>query len=276
MNEQALLFGPGKSLAAVVTEPAAPGGGPALILLNAGVLHHVGPNRLHVRLARELALRGGTTLRFDLSGLGDSRGRSDGTSFAEATVAEAREAMDALQATRGITSFVVGGLCSGADNALRIAAADPRVRGALLVEPMSVPLSGFLVYSYRKKFLNPASWWRFLTGKSELFATLRARRAAPAAAPVAEAGSLVPSGEEFQARVDALVRRGVSLYFAYSSESPAYVNYRSLLKARLAGEVAAGRARVLAVAKTDHVFTPLAAQRALVGGIADWMGSLRG
>ncbi len=276
MNEQALLFGPGKSLAAVVSEPAKPSGAPALILLNAGVLHHVGPNRLHVRLARELASRGVLSLRFDLSGLGDSRSRADGTPFAEAVATEAREAMDVL-AARGATSFVLGGLCSGADNALRLAAADPRVVGALLVEPMSVPLSGFLVYSYRKKLLSPASWWRLLTGKSELFDTLRARRVqAPPAPAVAEAGSLVPSRAEFVARVDALVRRGVALYFAYSSESPAYVNYRSLLKERLAGEVSAGRARVLVVTRTDHVFTPLEAQRTLVAGIADWIGSLRG
>ena len=47
------------SLIAIVTEPSAPQGAkPGVIMLNAGVLHRVGPHRLHVLLGRELAERG--------------------------------------------------------------------------------------------------------------------------------------------------------------------------------------------------------------------------
>ena len=206
MRERALLFGERKSLVGVVTEPAAPAPPerPAVLFLNAGVLHRVGPNRIHVRLARELAHHGFVSLRFDFSGLGDSRPRADSTPFAQAAVAETRQGMDVLAASHGARTFLLVGMCSGADNALRAAGHDPRVAGASLIEPYSVPASGFLLYSYRKKILNPLSWWRLLRGRSEVLATLKERPTATPAAPVATTEqSLVPSREELVRQVRA-------------------------------------------------------------------------
>ncbi len=45
---------------------------PVILLLNAGSTYRVGPNRLYVLLARQLAARGFRCLRMDLGGLGDS------------------------------------------------------------------------------------------------------------------------------------------------------------------------------------------------------------
>ena len=77
MTEKALLFGEGKSLVGIVTLPAesSPVDRPGIVILNAGVLHRVGPNRVHVQMARALAELGFTVLRFDLSSIGDSRAR---------------------------------------------------------------------------------------------------------------------------------------------------------------------------------------------------------
>ena len=58
MKEEAVLFGSRESLAGVITEPSAAGWGKALpgfVFLNAGMTHRIGPNRLYVRLARDLA-----------------------------------------------------------------------------------------------------------------------------------------------------------------------------------------------------------------------------
>ena len=76
MTEQVLLFGTNRCLVGMLTEPEksqVPADLPAFILFNAGLLHRVGPNRLHVTLARRLARRGFPVLRFDFSGIGDSR-----------------------------------------------------------------------------------------------------------------------------------------------------------------------------------------------------------
>jgi hypothetical protein len=273
VRERALLFGEGKSLVGVITEPPSPASSerPAVLFLNAGVLHRVGPNRIHVRLARELARQGFVSMRFDFSGLGDSRSRADATPFAQAVVAETRQGMDVLAASHGARSFLLVGMCSGADNALRTAGHDGRVAGAALIEPYSVPAPGFLLYAYRKKVLNPLSWWRLLRGRSEVLGALKERPSPTPAAPVAtREETLVPSREELVRQVHALLDRGGELCFVYCADSPAHFNYRSLLRREVRGAMSAGRARLHVLKQSDHVFTPLAAQETLVGAVREW------
>ena len=60
MKETAITFGKSKSLTGVLTDPPEAkreAGVPAVIFLNAGLIHHVGPNRLYVKLARALAAK---------------------------------------------------------------------------------------------------------------------------------------------------------------------------------------------------------------------------
>jgi len=80
MREEAVLFGKTRSLVGIITDPHTVVNAhnhPAIVLLNAGVLHRVGPNRLYVKIARKLASAGFVVLRFDLSGIGDSKARRD-------------------------------------------------------------------------------------------------------------------------------------------------------------------------------------------------------
>jgi pimeloyl-ACP methyl ester carboxylesterase len=136
MTEQAVLFGATGSLVGIVTEPSGAERRPdlpAFVFLNAGVTHRVGPNRLSVRLARELAADGFTSLRFDYSGLGDSAARTDNLTADKSVVLETREAMDHLQQAHGIDRFILLGICSGAANSYVTAQADPRVVGAVLI-----------------------------------------------------------------------------------------------------------------------------------------------
>jgi dienelactone hydrolase len=134
MREEALLFGETSSLVGIITDPPETEKGkhlPAIILLNAGIIHHVGPHRLYVKMARRLAAMGFMVLRFDLSGVGDSTVRTDNLPFEKSAVSETREAMDALSAARGVEHFLLSGLCSGATISLTAAYGDPRVVGVM-------------------------------------------------------------------------------------------------------------------------------------------------
>jgi len=283
VRERAMLFGDAKSLVGVVTDPEGDATShPAVLFLNAGVLHRVGPNRVHVRLARTLAQAGLLSLRFDQSGLGDSRPRRSRTYYVRAMVDETRQAMDVLASTRGVTSFVLAGICSGADNALRATVEDERVCGAILIEPYTVPSRGFAMYSYRGKLLRPRSWWRLLRGRSELLSSVRpppppaatppVRPPAEAESPPVEASaieSVLPSRGELVASARRLVDRGTRLCFVYAATSPAYFNYRMLLR-RTLGRARRGQVRVEVLHRTDHVFTPLDVQQRLIGVVRDW------
>jgi pimeloyl-ACP methyl ester carboxylesterase len=108
------------------------------VLLNAGALRRIGPQRMWVEAARRWAVSGVSTLRFDIAGVGDSDG--DDTSFSQRGAFQREEfsgqviaALDGLE-QRGLPGrFVLGGVCSGAYWALHTALADDRVRGLLLL-----------------------------------------------------------------------------------------------------------------------------------------------
>ena len=138
MREEAVVFGRASALVGVITDPPAdgrPAHAMAVILLNAGLLHRVGPNRLYVELARGLATQGFSAFRFDFSGIGDSNVRRNSLPFEKSIVSEAQEAMDLLGRERGMERFVLMGLCAGALSAFNTARVDARVVGAVLINP---------------------------------------------------------------------------------------------------------------------------------------------
>ncbi len=75
MNEIVYNFGQENVLCGTLTSPEHKNNSdslPCFILLNAGLVNQAGPFRLHAELSRELAKHNFHTLRFDLSGIGDS------------------------------------------------------------------------------------------------------------------------------------------------------------------------------------------------------------
>lgn len=227
VDEQVVMFGPDGRLVGVVTSPAAddsPASSPAaVVILNAGIIHRVGPGRLHVRLARMLAEAGHTVLRFDLPGIGDSPQYPGLRDYVEAIERDCRRAIDI--ATRGgAESVVIFGLCSGADFGFRVAAVDPRVEGLILVDP-SVPVTrGYHLRWWMSRVANPGSWRSLLTGNSNLLARLRAGGDADNGQ-----GSVTSEyylGEAGARRLRDIVRRGVRFCCVFTGGQGRY-NYRS-------------------------------------------------
>jgi len=180
MREQAFLFGEHRTLVAVVTEPSAadgtqtaPIGG--VLLLNAGVIHRVGPSRLYVHLARALAEAGWLSVRLDHSGIGDSPVRRDGLSFEQSAIAEVREVMDALEQSRGLRRFLLIGLCSGAVTSFDAARVDDRVAAIVMINPQGfdeniawndyIQNRGHARKYWKESLFSVRSWWNALTGR---------------------------------------------------------------------------------------------------------------
>ena len=166
LTEEPLQFGEGGRLFGVLTLPDARTHRtpvlPVFVLLNAGALHRVGPFRLHVRLARALAQAGFSALRVDLAGNGDSP-RRPGLTHQESVAADYREIAGVLDSRLGRRPIVLGGLCSGADNAVRLAPTDPRIIGMVLLDPICYQDSGFRARALALKYSSPGvyvSWLR--------------------------------------------------------------------------------------------------------------------
>jgi alpha-beta hydrolase superfamily lysophospholipase len=123
----------------VLTEPE--GGAaqslPTVMFLNAGRIHHQGPGRLWVDLARSWSAQGLRCLRFDLSGIGDSPTRDGRTEQVEyptdalIDIAEARKFISPEDPTNVL--FV--GLCSGGYHAIE-SALQQRVDTICAVNPV--------------------------------------------------------------------------------------------------------------------------------------------
>ncbi len=282
IREEAVLFGAETQLVGVVTDPDAARSRPskpAVILLNAGLLHRVGPNRIYVKLARALAARGFVVLRFDFSNIGDSPPRPDGLPFVQSTIRETQAAMDFLGAARGRGRFLLMGNCAGANHALRVAGDEPRVVGLGLVDVYAWPTPVYDLYRYARRLRRPASWWNLLTGQSQLWGILRSRVWGQAREGTAERGGAVRSRERppvtaVVASLLSVVRAGVSVCLLYSGGGPAYFHYRTRLARPIRALRESGRIRVRAFPDADHVFTPLAAQTTLVATLCEWAESV--
>ena len=144
MKESCCQFGPEGRLAGIITEPGArtaPRLG--LVLVSAGLLPKSGPYRLYAELARRLARDGVVSLRFDLGGIGDSVQELGGHPLKARTELEIRAALDYLSERHALHGVVLAGLCSGAEDSLRGAAADPRVTGVVMIDAFAYRTSGW-------------------------------------------------------------------------------------------------------------------------------------
>ena len=209
VREEAIRFD-NERLFGILSEPVSELGSaaPALrertcLLLPTMASHHrVGANRLHVRWARVLPERGYATLRFDVSGTGDSEVNQTGVEnapYALDQAADLQHAMDDL-AKRGYTRFVAAGICSGCYLIYHASLKDPRLSGNILVNPQtfhwkpgdtvlgqpSRKASFKSTGAYRRAFFQPKTWLRLLRGEvhaakvlRELVVRLRERLQAP-------------------------------------------------------------------------------------------------
>lgn len=153
VNEQAIELGNG--LFGVLTTPieASSSTRPIVVLLSAGLIHRVGPFRVHVELARTLAAAGHVVLRFDMPGVGDS-----GYAAVE-PVPVVRGVFDALRAVYPDARFIIGGICSAADLGWRVALADARVCGLLLLDGYAKRGFWFRVGQLRLLLRRPPRSW---------------------------------------------------------------------------------------------------------------------
>lgn len=281
MRESALHFGRWRTLAGVVTEGDGTRDVPAVLFLNSGLLHKVGPNRLHVNLARRLAGAGVVSLRFDLSGIGDSGPRRDGMGRDESMVSETQEAMDSLSASHGIDRFVLFGICTGADQAVRAALADPRVVGAVLVDGYAYQTLPHVLRYYSARLTRPHSLWNVISLQHPAFhPAAPTRRGAENGSPddAADAGPLPaprpgiyvrPPRAEAESRLRTLADRGCRLCVVYTPTTrlssaaqfgemfPSLRGHREIHVAYLRG--------------SNHVFTLLASQQVLMRTVESWL-----
>lgn len=186
-----------------------------LIFQTGGAQRHIGPNRIWVRLARELAAAGYASLRLDGRSVGDSDG--DGNSpmadekyYQEHIYDDAERIMD-IGVAAGAKRFVMVGICSGAATSYYVAGRRSDVGGIVLINPLQLrndseddaraKVQHAQKWSPRKDlWADPETYSRLLKGELPIRNVLkilfvRAGAALPfRAKPAAGGGSYVATG----------------------------------------------------------------------------------
>lgn len=279
-----------ENLFAIATHPAsAPRR--AVILLNAGAVALIGPNRLHVTLARRLAAAGDLVLRMDVSGIGDSRrreGSDENIVYSRHAVADIGVAIDWARHT-GAQHVAVVGLCSGAYHALKAASAGFPIDTVVAINPlafryrvgMSLDFADFRVAAdarrYQQRLTRGDSWRKVLRGEVDL---LRVARVFLYRTRDALAGPLrdvlrrlrVPLDDDLGVELDALARRDIALRFIFATDDP---GHRILLEKggsvvrRLLSD---GRLGIRMIDGADHTFTARWLHPVLLDAIVQALG----
>lgn len=271
--ERVLNFGPGKSLVGILCEPPSGKGiegAPAVITWNVGINHRVGPYRVYVDLARKLAERGFTCLRFDVSGLGDSTVDAENTGTdARRAMSDVESAMSALREQRGIKSFVLVGFCSSVDAAHSLGAVNPDVAGVVYLEGYGFRTRQYYV-RYPLRLLDRNRWRRRLaiwlpTVLPQVFGSQ----------PLTMEREEVyvrdyPTPERFANEVKQMVKRGVRLFFLYAGGDTTYT-YRDQLFDMLGPDVSKDAIDLEFQANADHTFFVTADRERAVRDVVGWM-----
>ncbi len=140
------------------------------VFFNAGAIRHIGPNRLWVEAAREIAASGCSALRVDLEAIGESDGdqerlRDDNRFFDARYPTQARAVLEALSDAEVGRRFLLTGLCAGAFWSFDAAVANSRARSLVLLNSGALKGSSEVMTDRElralSRFLEPA-WWRAL------------------------------------------------------------------------------------------------------------------
>ena len=124
---------------AVIADPAgAEPSGEAFVFWNNGVATSNGPGRAWTQFARRLAASGATTIRFDLTGLGNSPDPTTSIAteepLARDTGVQLIAAAELLRA-RGASRITAVGLCSGAQLGIRTLSRTPSIDRVFAINP---------------------------------------------------------------------------------------------------------------------------------------------
>lgn len=275
MSEQTLIVGAESHLVATLT-PAQPGHGNAppcvAILTNSGVIPRSGPHRMNVHLARRFAAMGIPSIRFDMSGLGDSR-RSSGTlPVVQQWVADTRSVMDTAQARFGCDRFFMVGFCSGAEVAHLVALEDPRMRAAVLWDLYAYPTTQSRIRTVLYRLRRAG----FRNAVKKALA-----RALPALRSIGQSGaqdseravevSQVPPQDEYAGRIQTLVDGGVELLFAYCGGEREWFNHHGQFKGMFGRYAFFDKVAFNYLERSDHLITRREAQQSFTDMVVQWL-----
>lgn len=273
-----------------------------IILLSPGVKMRVAPHRLYNLMAARYVEMGFPVLRFDFWGLGDSEGEVREELLADLYghvqvgryVGDTQSAMDWMSQHCGVDRFVVGGLCGGAITGLLAGARDRRVQGLIglgipvILDSANIDKTRYLTSGqldrlragYLRKLIDPKSWLRLLSFKSDyrvlwralaqpLRSRLRRRQPAPASEP--------PAAENFNTLFPgaffSMAESRRPIYLMFSGADRLLWEYEEKFAQPYAERLRACQDgfEVHTIKEANHILSTAEARAEMLSRTADWL-----
>ena len=281
MKERVITFGDENNLVGILTETdngSSNSEPPCVLILNSGILHHVGPFRLHVVAARALAKAGFTVFRMDIGGIGDSSSSKVADYDADRVISDIRLAMDTISRQKAVSRFVLMGLCTGAANAHKVSVVDERVTGGIFLDGYVYATWRFYFNRYLPAFLDP------VRGKNWILRHVRriAGEKLPAASETESEATedfgwwTLPPKHEVQTDLAKLVDRNVNLLYIFSGEQIDFYNYEKQFVDAFATVNFKDTLTVIYNGEADHTYSIALDRDRLVSQVVDWLKSCYG
>lgn len=294
VEEVVVRFGPAANLFGIISAPPARAREraatdlPAVLLLNAGAVHHVGPNRLYVALARHLARSGQTVLRMDIAGIGDSpahAGDADNVVYSRSALDDMGAAIELLRRDWGAREVRAVGLCSGAYHAFKAGVAGLPLNQAVMINPLTFFAKEGMslkypehrvaadIMRYRTNALRFSSWLKLLRGRVNLWelAHVLARRVRGMTvrslrAPARWLGISIP--DDLPGELRAALKHNVELHFVFAQGDPGLELLRTQGGGIARRLLARGQIGLEQIEGADHTFTDLNARAKLAAKLS--------
>ena len=265
LDESRTLFG-------IVSAPVGARPTRALLLLNSGAIPHVGTGRMYVKFARWLAARGWLVLRYDVSGIGDSRPHEQAPENEVYTASAVRDLATALEFLRtrlGVEHAEVAGLCSGAYHGFKGAVAGLPIHGITVINPlvffwkdgMSLAYPPFEMVQaasqYQRSLFRAGKWLKLFRGQVDVRMIARV----VGSRVVDRGGGLVrdfrrwfgvPSAEDLGGELERVVAGGTALRFVFSAGDPGEALLEAGAGWTLSRLQRRGRVRMAHLLNCDH------------------------
>lgn len=272
-RERPHRFGRDDNLIGVICRPTGMPTGIPVLILGAGIIHKVGPSRVSVRLARALAAAGHPSLRFDLSGIGDST-RRNGDSLKAIVQDDIRDAISLLleQCPEWQDGVGLVGFCSGADNGFYVAADDHRVSSVVLFDPRIHRTAGF----YRRRALRRLSGnpWQSLGRMIQLVGARYAGTSdQPIERPPGYYGLLASTAEEADRKAAQATARGVIFLYCLSSGVHNYCDSPDQVRESLPTGFSEEHMTVVWRPDLDHILSDIEQQEQFIEIVRGWFST---
>jgi alpha-beta hydrolase superfamily lysophospholipase len=259
-----------------------------VLLLNSGAVHHVGPSRMYVSLARAWASQGLVVMRVDLAGIGESPplpGAPENMIYSDSAETGVLEAVQELQSRHGVADVVSIGVCSGAFYSFTAAKNHGVLRGVVLINPLTFyQVAGMALDEgdmspraaeaaiesarYGKSIRNWQTWKKALSGKADIasFTRTTLQHAATVVGSVLRELKRflrVPLPNDLPSDLRLIWSRGVAIAMVFSSHDLGLPRARLLGGSALRRMLGRRQVELHVIDGADHTFMQLKHRKVL-------------